>query len=34
MKIAKKSDYASKQNRTPTHTAKTVEDWLDANMSF
>ena len=33
-KIAKKSDYVFQQNGAPAHTTKTMQNRLDANMSF
>ena len=33
-KITYKSDYDVQQDRTPANTAKTAQNWLDANMSF
>ena len=33
-KFSKKLDYVFQQDGAPIHTAKTVHNWLDANMSF
>ena len=33
-KITKKKDYATKENGAQAYTAKTMQDWLDANMSY
>ena len=34
MKITKKLNYAFQKDGAPTHTAKTVQDWLNSNMRF
>ena len=33
-KITKKSDYVFQQNGVPAHTTNTLQNWLNANMSF
>ena len=32
--VSEKSDYMLLQYGAPAHTTKTVQDWLDANMSI